>query len=569
MKKAALLLEPTLGIPVNPFLAKELIKRKKLREIIILSNDIEITDEAFERFRKGYKICGVDINPISCYINRAEVKQLWEKAKTDASKLMEILDSRGVELAQVKYKKTRIGLYLASVMLRNNPKLCIEWNPDRTIIINTLANWILSAQIFNTVAKGKVLAAESIALFSHSSYFWGFIGEYLAYCGIRSLVWGGPPIPEHRPVRYVENKNIAIYDETLPSVYVTSGTSQMNTIIQKPEEIARILEKSLYKRLDVSKLNSSTLNNYNALVERYSRPPYKVIRDSLDAKKFEDKIIKEKESPVFCLFLHSFNDSQFAWGYDGFNTLTEYYLEFVKTASLIYPKSKILVRPHPDIFLPAKSERIRNDIFIYNALIKKLFEVNNNNIYVLMPEIANSWFYELSEKAVAVTHHSPNVAIESLICRRLCFMSYSTLKVRIQSPHIVYNKHKKDLMESVNSIEITFEKLNKINRIDAEKACLIAGQYTRMDPSYDYKILVNNLKRPFSLLAGFDDVHKEMGPHIENEFNKSYANKDFDLEKLIEEHYGTNVLKAIKIEATRVSRMGQVNTNIQSLNEFY
>jgi len=536
---------------MNPFVAFSLVKRYKLDQIILLSSDEVSAKHQLPYFQSAYSFSDIKLL-FDCYPTNKLHSLYRRDALLSAQRLLDNSSQSSDCLHNVIYKGARVGLYLASTIQRHNPKSCISWNISPTAYTSHLANWIYHANLVLGLIDQGFISNDSVGLFTHSCYFWGFIGELLDTRGIRSLVYGGSPTPEWRAGTAKHYSNSRNLDHILPQVHLPPLASDYMINIHNPTLIEQQLYASLHKSLDITHLNNNAAAHYAHLVKKYSSPPYRCLSiDNYTTDRFSRSYLTS-ENPVFCLFLHSFNDSQFSWGFDGFETLYQYYIAIVQSLSEFYPNSPILIRPHPDMFLPSKSERLDQDISISMSLIDHVFLISPSNVYLLLPEIPNSWFYNLSPYCVAVTHHSPNVAIESLLSRRLCIISRCMLKVSLDSPHLLFLDGPFTIPLVISNLVEKFPVLSKLSDQDVQRAVLLAGQYARMDPQYNYKLPIDNARPLFSLLAGFSDVHKGFAYQCESLFKQHFNSSTFDYPSFILNFYGPLVYKQMIKESARI-----------------
>ena len=211
----------------------------------------------------------------------------------------------------------------------------------------------------------------------------------------------------------------------------------------------------------------------------------------------------------------------------------------------------VYIRPHPNVFSPLFSDRIKRDIELTTYFISQLLKHIKHLVFIC-PTVNNNSFYQLSENVVAITHHSPSMVLETSYANRLIITSRSTIKVKLESPLILYI----DRRSMHDDLKLLCSKLvNKPNLSFYDKKYLIGNAVPRLfyNPIYQNKILRS--KHIPALLAGYSDLHKEFAPDLSKKtMGRQFLNfKDF--ENFIYKILGNNSYKFLLKEINYMCNM--------------
>ncbi|CAK8721678.1 hypothetical protein GKODMF_13270 [Candidatus Electrothrix gigas] len=138
-------------------------------------------------------------------------------------------------------------------------------------------------------------------------------------------------------------------------------------------------------------------------------PHMEVNAYSGSCENFNHKYNNEKEIIHCCIFLHSFSDSLFNFGYDSFNNIW-HWTEFTIERLTKNEKVKIFIKPHPNIAHKMKTgfASLKNDHQAFN-LLKDKYE-HLAAVEFLSPTTSNIDISSMNN-FIGITHHG-NVAPE-------------------------------------------------------------------------------------------------------------------------------------------------------------
>ena len=499
-----LILEPTLGIPLQPLLVDELCRTNDYERIIWLQ-PINFKDNSSSLFSK---IIDRPIVTLQELIPVDKIGKLEENANLVTNRLLEGVSDECHGLHQILFEDIPIGLYLVSHLQRHYIELCVEWRLPKHFLKNLLLEWIRYSLYLKLLIKQ--CSTNSAAIFTHHVYFFGYLSEFLYRHGIKSLTNGSPSIPLLKPSITEYNS----YDWSM-------GTNRQHQITiptscYEYSQRGNKFSKDYLHFIQASVSKKVSAKSFTSMLQKNN---YKRINSLLDNKNIQvwqheqsyPSWQKNDSDLHFCFHLHSFSDSTFTYEYDGFDTLIDYF--YSTSAELVksFPNATFYIRPHPNIFSKYFTDRVERDVKLTIHLVRKMLS-NISNLVFVMPTISNSCFFNISEKSTIITHHSPSMALEATLANRFLITSASSIKLKINSPLIHKIRCKKSLSEDVINFKDRLVNKQSISSRDIEY--LISEAVPKLFYNPIYKNAINRQLHLPSLLAGYGDYHKEFAPEI-------------------------------------------------------
>jgi len=536
-KKTYLFMEPTLGLPIQPLLARELCIENKADNIIWLEYCKGDAAKHLER------ISGYRVSTLNEY--KDEKEAYHNKSEEITRSLMGSLDDECGGLHSVVWEDVPIGLYLVSYLQRHNTDLCRSWIYPKTSLYRLMKYWLYTAYILSDLAK---ISINSFGLFTHHVYLYGFLSETLYRYGVPSLTYGSPGIPLMKPrIGADEPYEWSMASKSLQEIRVPiSSYENSQRLEQDSNEYIHYVTKSYNSSVSNTLLNNTpggfVCKELTSFLERTR------IDTWIDNSRHD--YFKKKDNPIgFCLYLHSFTDSTFTYNHDGFDTLYEYYLETAECLSKVFPDSHFFVRPHPNIYNRFFTDRVQRDLELTISLLEDL-HVLIENMTLIHPTVSNKTFLESSINAIAVTHHSPSMTLETTLANRFVIKSSSSIKLELTSPLIL----KIGSRESLGEDCMRFKKeIRDGRRISSQNiAYMLANAVPKLyyNPTYNNKI-VRSMSIP-ALVAGYDDFNKEYAPLIAAAFSEAEINSYGDYLTFLVSVIGRLSYKALSKEISLI-----------------
>ena len=536
------IIEPTLGLPVIPILISKVSSYEKIDALVV-----PVVGNLYVEFKRVMQTTAkVPVLALDEFIKLHSKDNLIKIAGIQKSSTLEAttLCPSNKSLHKAEFEKVPIGLFLASFVCRHNNNLCEEWAPQLTDLRNLLGQWIAFARMVELLIESHSI---KFALFTHSVYFWGFIAEFLSKKGIKTLISGAtkyPISPINGQFDNNQQKKTTLVQLPLSS-YEIAKAGNMSFCEQK-------ILKSINKSTKIDMLSRSALLQYNNFYDLYNNT---VITTEQDLEQIFESKGQKSIDKIFIIFLHSFTDNLFSWGYEGFDNLFEYFLEVGRLIDRFYPDSKIIVRPHPDIFRVTRSDRIEMDLELTTKLINRL-KVIHEKTYVCKPTISVSDILLKNKNAIAVSHHSNNVARECLYLRRHCIASVNAIMVRIRSGIHHNFACREDLEQIFKNKTFSNDPELLVHKDEAIAGSRLATYISLYDPTYPLKIQrLNSCSDPdFCLAAGFSNLHTEYSPSCSDNIKNFSINSLDTYKNFIRKSYGKIAMHALDKYCTNILR---------------
>ena len=501
-----LFLEPTLGLPLQPMLAKRAHKEYCFDTIVWLTRKDQ--QESSRRFFEH--IIGTRFTCIDDMVTLDENLEFKSEAIEFASEALATIGSESQGLHEVTFDDVPIGLYLVSFLQRHNNELCKSWSLPKANIKNALIEWSYFALIIRSLASQN--ADGCAGIFTHHVYFFGFLSELLHKHGVKSVTYGSAGVPLFK----TGLNDTSSYDWSMggsrqcsisiPSSCYEHSQPQSDSVRDYVSFVKKSCESKVSEKWFSAILQTSNYKQIDLFLKK----------NNINAWRYDGEhpcADANADMPHFCFYLHSFSDSTFTYDYDSFDTLMDYYLFIARTLADLYPNAQFYVRPHPNVFSHIFNDRIERDIELTIHFMKQMMKCLSNITFVF-PTVSNKSFYSLSEKSIVVTHHSPSMALEATYSDRIAITSYSSIKIALRSP-LILPIGKKSLHEDVKKITSVVSRKPSISWSD--KVYLISNAVPKLfyNPVYDNKIPRSHCMP--ALLAGYEDLHKELAPNISKE----------------------------------------------------
>lgn len=526
-------IEPTLGLPASPILLSQLCRRGRIDALVALTTrEVDIELRRLITSTTAVPVLNlIEFVEANHMISNQQFHALIELSRAESLKLCPSRES----LHHAAYEGAPIGIFVASYLCRHNLSLCETWKPQLQEIINTMTTWITYAKIIKTISNKHTV---KFAQFTHDVYFWGFIAEYTSRLRVKTLIYGATKYP----ISPIKGQYISIYKKKTATVSLPLSAHE----IAKSgglEFCKRDLTLSIQRRTRPEDLDKTAKQYYNQFFNAFEGSAVKSLHEL-------DRIALSQSNSgqyIFALFLHSFADNLFSWGYEGFNNLIEYYHEVTRLIFEYYPEAMIIIRPHPDIFRKERNDRVHMDLELTRRLIHKLAS-DFKRIYVCHPSISIEELLSYSKKCIAVTHHSNNVARECLYLRRHCIASENAIMVMLKSP-VHHNFSSRDALGMIFRDGVFCSDPESLVDVDeAVAGSKLATFIALYDPTYSSKKPKrNSCSDPdFCLVAGFSNLHTEYSPSCTEKIT-SYSISDIEsYDSFIASSYGKIALHALK-----------------------
>ena len=525
-----LFIEPTIGIPIQPMLAKKIIASSEYDAIIWLQQR-NFSDNSCEYFEN---LIGEKLYYLDDMISKTKVNGFKEQAIEITAKSLKKIGNECQGLHTITFNEVPIGLYIVSFLQRHNTELCKHWSIPKQQIKNTLTSWYYFGLIVKYLAQKN--PGLSSGMFTHHVYFYGFISELLHYHGVKSITFGAADVPLFKPGLTKYNP----YSWSMGS-YCQHALKVPSSFYEYSQPIANVANDyiSFIKSSCKRKVPDSLYDSIVSASSYKELETFLVKKNIKIWKKSSDFTLSDEDEPNFCLYLHSFSDSTFTYEYDNFDTLMDYYLQISLALVKLYPGAYFYIRPHPNVFSPLFNDRIKRDIELTIYFISQLLDHIENLVFIC-PTVSNNSFYELSEKSVAITHHSPSMALETSFANRLIITSRSTIKIKLESP-LILSVSKDSLDDDLN--QLNSKLVNKPNLSTYDKIYLISRSVPKLfyNPVYQNKILRS--KHIPALLAGYSDFHKDFCPDLSKKAEVCSFSGYEDFESFILKNIGTTSFK--------------------------
>ena len=162
-----MIMEPTLGFPMQPMLARKLASKFNIDRIILISFPINsiLAEEEVELYRLS---TGCKVEEITTLLNE-DIAALIKQNTFDFIK--EFSSSEEI-ITKFTFKGIRIGQHFASQLQRHNSNLCIEFNLKVKDYINQLAEWVAYYFLLGELSKRYII---NTSLWTHNVYMKGFL----------------------------------------------------------------------------------------------------------------------------------------------------------------------------------------------------------------------------------------------------------------------------------------------------------------------------------------------------------------------------------------------------------
>jgi len=542
-----LFVEPTVGFPIVPLVISELTNTYKPSIIAVIDahNSASTTLDLFQRLNKTKVVPASHLIKQRLQLVRSQAGSFADNYISSRIKP----DAQLADLHKLVFNGVNIGTYFISFLMRHNQALCIGQEQEfAKEYLQSLRGWLISGYILNEIF---MTAGKSLGVFTHSTYFWGFVSDLLSATGHPSITFGGVASPRVKPAAQTSE---GLTRPTLPALtsYVSPALIDLF-----PANMIRVAERTICEEIgystNINRLGKTARHYYYELIAGLDKKQLDLLSSANQSIRFIEAHAKAG-SRVACMYLHSFNDNQFDWSYDGYNTLYEYFIEITRILTAAIPGLILLVRPHPDIFRLPKNDRIKNDLDIARRLIEEISEVAPI-VAVLLPTVSNQLFHTLKLEKLAVTHHSPNIIAESLYMGTPVLASDTDFKVSISSDLILRINRASDVRGEAalrfhDRVSDHFRTTGKCRQV------LLANMITlltRFDGSHGYKDLIRINDQAFCLVAGESDLHHVHGPQCENLYHMSGVTTLEQYLDIYSENYGHLAKYTLVKEAKRIA----------------
>jgi hypothetical protein len=215
--------------------------------------------------------------------------------------------------AYLKYKVADVyaGLHVLSEALRSDYKSCGSIFHCRLGILTALYKLHSSVKEFKQIVLPK--KSNSFVCGPEQEYIYGFFSRFMSDQG-------------------------ACYLET-------------NTNNRQQPYIKRELNEKFYSRLHLSEIEINFLDvEKDKIVEYYKKrieKPWEVFNYKVE-KYSSSRELSNLKGVTVILYLHSFTDAQYVYGYDGYHDLMDWCLKTISLLNSNEHISKVVVKPHPE-----------------------------------------------------------------------------------------------------------------------------------------------------------------------------------------------------------------------------
>jgi hypothetical protein len=530
-----LFIEPTVGIPVQPILAKSIIRSSEHDSIVWLQfkDSEDNTRDYFQR------LIGEDIHYLDEVISPSDLERLKHISLRICLGMLDTIGEQSQGLHTLTLDGVPLGLYVVSSLQRHSNELCKNWLLPKENTKEILLKWIFFAKAVKELAARN--PAKCTGIFTHHVYFYGFISELLHCHGVKSITVGS----SERPIFKTGLANKMRYSWSMGKT--CQNTIRIPTSCYEYAQLNRSLTNEYVDFIKKSVKSKVSSFRFASIVNTkcYEQLQSFLKDENISVWKNEDDPISvQSYGPHLCLYLHSFSDSTFTYDFDGYETIMDYYLSTASALAESFPNARFYIRPHPNVFSDRFSDRIGRDVELTIYFIMKLSRIIRNLVFVF-PTVSNMAFFDLSENSVAITHHSPSMILEAIYSDRIIITSSSSIKIRLESP-LVITVDKKTLRNGIDRLQSMLPSKPEISIYD--KNYLMANAVPRLfyQPCYNNKIL-SSQHLP-ALLAGYSDHHKEYAPDLANKLKTRGVESYQDYLGFIREYTGNSSFKTLLYE---------------------
>ena len=277
-----------------------------------------------------------------------------------------------IKFLKLKIKKILIGPLVASTLLRESPRLGGQFNFTFKLLL------ILNQAIFN------IFISEKYFQNSNKKFSFSIVPEptYLQVLWKRILLRKGiPSIETHHYKKFPKiNKN---YNYFFPWVLNKKKITKIKSYQNK--KINGFFKKRFYNpQLVISYMFKKNSNDNHS-------------EKILDYKNKKIKLNKKYLNVV--LFLHSFDDAQYLYGYDGFLDSYEWTTFTIDRCLENKNIKNILVKPHPG----TDFKNYPGNFNAFKDLIRRYS--NNNNVKILKKNTSIINLFSNYNNTIGFTHH--------------------------------------------------------------------------------------------------------------------------------------------------------------------
>jgi len=277
-----------------------------------------------------------------------------------------------IEFLNLKIKKILVGPLIASTLLRESPKLGGQFNftLKLLLILNHAIYYIFISEKYFQKIKKK----QSYSIVPEPTYLQVLWKRILLKKGIAS-------IETHHYKKFpLINRN---YNYFFPWIIEKKKIKKINNSQKKI--IGEFFKKRFFNpQLVISYMVKENSNDNN-------------IKEILDFK--NKKINLDKDSLNIVLFLHSFDDGQYLYGYDGFLDSYEWTIFTIDKCLANKNIEKILIKPHPG----TDFKNYPGNANAFTNLFKRYKK--NNNVKILKKNTSIINLFSDNKYIVGFTHH--------------------------------------------------------------------------------------------------------------------------------------------------------------------
>jgi len=307
------------------------------------------------------------------------------------------------------YKKSNIGVHIASHLLRFYPALIENFSPESKLVKSLIYQVCCQLLLIERLSEDFTI---TLALFSESTYLCGALVEFLA--NIKSKV-SYPNFQSPVQISGITKDNCV--GKSLLNLAYENQYNHCLHQIDKYKSIISYGRMLLDKRIeDVKFLNAGASPHYQAVL-------LKILNENGLGPSINNRaqieVIDSVPIPKFIFYLHCFADGPFLEGYSGFSSSFQYFLFVLNLLGKCMGNSafKVLVKPHPNLMLGFKSElpcdieKTNSDLVFTMRLLRRLIS-SHQHVQIVNPFLQNSLLLNMANTTHVTSHGS--IGLEAL-----------------------------------------------------------------------------------------------------------------------------------------------------------